>query len=357
MNTILEMKKNLYNLGKNFSEDLYSLETRDKVNMPFYTYNQSSNKMILLVEVQGTQYEGRNSRIENVKINDSVIIKREPNNKYNNLNLAVENNNNESLGNLSADVCNALSPLLDKNILIIDSSKVIYVEPLSKRSPRCKKALLTIKLELHFEEIEAGSIICLLGGDQTKIWVQELSVIKCSIPIQEAKLLFEIYNRFCDEYKNERLNYLGLDNLSDEVIYAREKMKLDKVKDFSYEKIYETNNFVEYIKTIVQKENNRYGILEKYIPEDKFLEDDFYSLKDIIYEYALDEKKYYWLEQCRVSENEYNQCSVFGFYHWYEVIELYRADNNLPFDLNDEDIISIFGFKKFEAFADLSYGC
>ena len=116
MNTILEMKKNLYNLGKNFSEDLYSLETRDKVNMPFYTYNQSSNKMILLVEVQGTQYEGRNSRIENVKINDSVIIKREPNNKYNNLNLAVENNNNESLGNLSADVCNALSPLLDKNM-------------------------------------------------------------------------------------------------------------------------------------------------------------------------------------------------------------------------------------------------
>lgn len=205
-----------------------SWKKKDKVNMPFYTYNQSSNKLTLLVEVQGTQYEGRNSRIENIKISDKVIIK---------------------------------------------------------------------------------------------------------------------------------LDYFGLDNLYDEVIYARKHMKLEKVKDYSYEKIYESDNFVEYMKTIIQKEKNRYGILEKYIPNDKFLEDDFYSLKDIIYEYALYEKKYYWFEQCRVNKTEFEQYTGYKFNHWYEIAELYKSDSNLPFDLGDEDIVSIFGFEKFEDFGDLSYGC
>lgn len=361
MKSIIELKKDLFELGEGFNKGWYYLETKDKINMPFYEYDQSSNKMILLAEVQGTQYEGRNPRIENIKINDKVLVKREPNNKYNNLNLSVLNDNNESLGNLSVDVCNVLSPLLDKKIAIIDSSKAIYVEPLSKRSSKCKKSLLTIKLQIHFEELETGlnkgSIICILGGDQTRIWAQELSVIKCSIPLQEAKLLFEIYNRFNDEYNNENLDYFGLDNLCDEVTYARERMKLEKLKDFSYEKIYESDNFLEYLKTIIQEEKNRYSTLEKYIPNEKFIEDDFYSLKDIIYEYALDEKKYYWFEQCRVSKAEYEKYTGYGFNHWYEIAELYRADCNLPFDLNDEDIVSIFGFEKFEAFGDLSYGC
>lgn len=354
MKSILELKE----FGERLNAGWWCLETREKINIPFYTYDQSLNKMTLLVEVQGTQYEGRNSRIENIKINDNVIIEREPNNKYNNLNLSVLNDNNESLGNLSAYVCDILSPLLDDNIITIDSSKVIYVEPLSKRSSKCKKSLLTINLELHLEELEIGSndgsIVCILGGDQTRTWSQELSVIKCSIPLQEAKLLFEIYNRFYDEYNDENLNYFGLDNLYDEVIYAREHMELEKVKDFSYERIYESDNLLEYMRTIVQEEKNRYGIIEKYISNDTFCEDDF-SLKDLIYEYALDEKKYYWFEQCRVSKTEYEQYTGNTFNHWYEIAELYRPDSDLPFDLNDEDIVSIFGFEKFEAFGDLSY--
>lgn len=46
-----------------------------------------------------------------------------------------------------------------------------------------------------------------------------------------------------------------------------------------------------------------------------------------------------------------------GFYHWYQIMELYNPDEKLPFDMSDEKICSIFGYDRFEAFADLSYGC
>jgi hypothetical protein len=40
----------------------------------------------------------------------------------------------------------------------------------------------------------------------------------------------------------------------------------------------------------------------------------------------------------------------------YNVAELF-APGELPFDLNDPDTVSVFGTGKFEALADLSYGC
>lgn len=361
MKSILEIKNEFLELGENLNLDWYFLETKDKIKEKFFDFDHSSNIVKLLVEVQGTQFEGRNERIEDISINDEVNIKREPNNKYNNLNLAVLNNAGDSLGNLSADICNTLSPLIDSKIIVIDSAKVAYVEPLSKRSARCKKSLLTIKMQLYFEEPQLDnnnmSIVCILGGDQTRTWAQELSVIKCLIPMHEAKLLFEIYNRFNDEYNNDDMNYFGLDNLSDEVAYARQCMKSEQEKNLSYDKLYEEDYFLAYFKRIIKEENDRYGVLEKYIPSDEYIDEGFYSLKDIIYNNAIDEEKYYWFDQCRVSKEDYDFQSGGGFNHWYEVAELYRTDEKLPFDLNDEDIVSIFGFEKFEAFGDLSYGC
>ena len=361
MKSVVELKNDLFRLGNDLNSDWYYLETKDKIGKKFDSYDSSTNTMILLVEVQGTQYEGRNTRIEDLLINDKVTIKREPNNEYNSLNLAVENKDNKSLGNLSADICDVLSPLIDKDIIIIDDASVEFVEPLSKRSAKCKKSLLTIKLILHFKEqiinSEHSSLICLLGGDQTRTWAQELSIIKCSIPLNEAKLLFEIYNRYCDEYNNDSLNYFGLDNLADEVIYARQKMKNEKITGLSYDRLYDADNLIDYMKIIIDKEAERYGQLKNYIPCDEEVYDDYYSLKDLIYANAIDENKYYWFDQCRVDKDEYEYHTGCEFNHWYEIVELYDPSQELPFDLSDEDIVSIFGFKKFESFGDLSYGC
>ena len=102
----------------------------------YASYEQASGKILIKTEVQGTQYEGRSVRIENVKEGTSVNIIREPENQYNANNLAVQDESGASLGNLSADVCNAVSPLVDIGILRIKNAVVSYVEPLSKRSAK-----------------------------------------------------------------------------------------------------------------------------------------------------------------------------------------------------------------------------
>ena len=43
-------------------------------------------------------------------------------------------------------------------------------------------------------------------------------------------------------------------------------------------------------------------------------------------------------------------------HHHYEVLEL-MDPSDLPFDPSDTDMVGVFGFDRFVAFADLSYGC
>lgn len=201
------------------------------------------------------------------------------------------------------------------------------------------------------------SLICILGGDQTHCWSQSLQIIECNIPLEISKKIFEIYNRFNDEYNNEgEYNYLGLDNLAEEVKFAREKMQKEKVKELSYNEDYEAEDFWDYIQKACKNEKERYeGVLD-YIKKLDVDEENL-TLTDIFMNKKLTEKNYYWLDQCRVTDDEWFDETAGGFNHWYEVMELYDADKKLPFDLNDEDIVSIFGFEKFVAFADLSYGC
>ena len=105
------------------------------------------------------------------------------------------------------------------------------------------------------------------------------------------------------------------------------------------------------------KEAERYGELIQYIDEE--MADDYYegSISNIFSRFTVDSEEYYWLDQTRVTFDEWESETSFGFNHWYEIMELYATEQELPFDLSDQDVVSIFGFNKFEAFADMSYGC
>ena len=350
----LELKKNLMELLKVMSDN--NMQT----NRVDAKYNKKNNEIILRFEVQGTQYEGRSDRIEELKLNDKVKIVREKENKYNELNLAVSNEKNQSLGNVPSEICGVLSPLIDNSFLDILDSRISYVEPLSKRGSRCKKALLYVELKLKLKNIDYkkgnSSIICLLGGDQTRCWVQKLQVIICDIPFEEAKKLFELHNRFHNEYENTELSYLGLDNLVDEVICSREKRNKEKQENLSYYRDSDVDNFIGYILDMCKKEPNRYLRVKKYV-KDYYFDNKFYNLANILLDHAIEEEDYYWIDQCRVSQQEWDRETFEGFNHWYEIAELYNPEDKFPFDLSDEEIVSIFGFNKFEELADLSYGC
>ena len=53
-----------------------------------------------------------------------------------------------------------------------------------------------MKLEEIRLDNSNGCTICILGGDQIRMWAQELTVYQCSIPMAHAKDLFADTGRF-----------------------------------------------------------------------------------------------------------------------------------------------------------------
>lgn len=95
-------------------------------------------------EAQGTQYEGRNERIEKIHIGDQLSLKRDPNNQYDS-NAIDLTSKLGSIGHLPSDVAKILAPALDSgNVTAI--AEVVSVVPLSKRSNRAQKALLNVRI-------------------------------------------------------------------------------------------------------------------------------------------------------------------------------------------------------------------
>jgi len=316
-------------------------------------FDVDKEEAVLTLEVVGTQFEGRAQRIEKIRVGDVLHLVREPQNEKDAQNISVRNQNGESLGNLPANANRVLAPVIDQNLSKKITAKVCEVVPLSKRGSRAKKAILKLKITLDL----AGAVcstVCKLGGDQVNIWAQHLTVHYCTMPTAHLKLLFEAYNRYSREYekldKGENdTSYAGLDNLEEEIRAAREKMQADRVAGLDYSKgnVGDEIWCGTYFQMLMNSEPERYGVLKEYhLPS-------YANLQEIISEYTLAEKHYYWRDQTRVSQEEFD---ADFFNHWYDVMELYDG-KELPVDLNDEDVVSIFGCGKFEAFADLSYGC
>ena len=99
------------------------------------------------ISLSGTQYEGRNERIEKVKVGDPVELVREPDNIYDKNAIDVRNEEG-SLGHLAADASSVLAPYLDDDRITYEAV-VSEVTPLSKRSSRCKNALISIHIDVE----------------------------------------------------------------------------------------------------------------------------------------------------------------------------------------------------------------
>ena len=326
----------------------------------YASYSEAEGKAVIRVEVSGTMYEGRSARIEHVLQGELVQVERDYNNAYSKTNLAVLNRDGESLGNMPSEVAHALSPLIDAGVAMLSSAKVSHVVPLSCRGKRARKALLYVEIEVTLKPMNLecfdGSVVCVLGGDHGRTWAQKLNIYYCAIPLEHAKCFFELYNRWQREYEtileDKNYGYVGLENLMKEILDAKEKMREEMVNGLDYKMNIETSTFGEYVSESIESDPKRYGMLKQYITE---FECEF-ELKDVFVDKAVDRKTYYWLNRTQVGSAEWSQETIGGFYHWYEVMELYSPEDGLPFDLND-DFVSIFGFGKFVAFADLSYGC
>ena len=97
-------------------------------------------------EAKGTRYEGRTEVIEKVNVGDWIKVVRDSANQFNSNNFRLLTEKGYDLGNMPAEICNAIAPLYDSGELIINQSKVSFVEPISKRSRYAKQAILFIEL-------------------------------------------------------------------------------------------------------------------------------------------------------------------------------------------------------------------
>lgn len=336
------------------------------------SFDTGSQTAILTVEVSGTQYEGRSQRLENYARGNKVNLTREPSNPYDSNAIAVTAPNGDSLGNLPSCISNSLAPLLDVGFASIGDARISYLLPLSQRGGRAKKAVLYITFDIKLDMPAYPSdscVVCFLGGDHIRCWVQSLEVLHCRMTPEEAMLIFEIYNRLHDEYNPAQNDtfYCGLENLDDEVSAARKKMRQemkpgldygptysdeDEIEDYGFEN--EWTLFYRFAMSRIKAEPERYGRIEKYIHNSFYACGEDWIFQEIFRPLAFEEETCYWKDYARVSEKEFYDYSG-GYNHWYDVAELFGTE--FPIDLSDPEVVTIFGTGKFLALADLSYGC
>ena len=112
-------------------------------------YNEDEGVLLLRFDVRGTRYEGRTEQIEKVKEGDLIQIKRDKENVFNSNNFTLLTRNGKNVGNMPAELCNAIAPLYDSELLEIESATASFVDPISKRSRYAKQAVLFVEMQVR----------------------------------------------------------------------------------------------------------------------------------------------------------------------------------------------------------------
>ena len=109
-------------------------------------YEPETGKITLRFEVKGTRYEGRTEYIETMKCGDKITVLRDKENVYNANNFTLVNKKGQNVGNMPAELCNAIAPLYDRGVLVIEKFFASFVEPITKRSRYAKQAVLFVEI-------------------------------------------------------------------------------------------------------------------------------------------------------------------------------------------------------------------
>lgn len=145
---IVEQLNEKYIMSKSITEDYFEPGMMENLEQYKGEYDKENNTIILRTEVKGLRYDNRTTNLEKISIDDSVLLVREENNPYNYNNFAINSIENKSLGNLPAELCNALSPLYDLGYAKIISTTVSYIEKIKERSRYAKQGILFVEIKI-----------------------------------------------------------------------------------------------------------------------------------------------------------------------------------------------------------------
>ena len=136
-------------LSKTIQPDYFEPGMMEHLDQYEGRYDASTGEILLRFGVKGTRYEGRTEAIEAVKLGDSILVVRQTDNPHNPNNFTLVADRGQNVGNMPADLCDALAPLVDAGVLAVESACISYVEPLSRRSRYAKQAVLFVELHLR----------------------------------------------------------------------------------------------------------------------------------------------------------------------------------------------------------------
>lgn len=112
------------------------------------SFDPQTGRAVIRFESRGTRYDGRTEQIETVHVGDPLEIVRDWENPYNSNNFMIYTRHGQDVGNLPAELCNAIAPLWDRQLLRLEEAKVSFVEPISHRSRHARQAVLFVELTL-----------------------------------------------------------------------------------------------------------------------------------------------------------------------------------------------------------------
>jgi len=136
-------------LAGNIGPDYFEPGMMEYLEQSYGSYNEVNGQIVIRFESKGTRYDGRTELIEKVNAGDEVEVVRDPENAYNHNNFVLVACKKWDVGNMPAELCNAIAPLYDEKALIFDRAFVSYVEPISKRNRHAKQAVLFVELNCH----------------------------------------------------------------------------------------------------------------------------------------------------------------------------------------------------------------
>ena len=136
-----------HELAEQVAPDYFEPGMMEYLDQSDGSYDETTGIIELRFESKGTRYGDRTEQIESLSVGDQLHVERDPDNQYNGNNFIIKTEKDKDVGNMPAELCNAIAPLYDSCMLEITESKVSFVEPISKRSRHAKQAILFIDLK------------------------------------------------------------------------------------------------------------------------------------------------------------------------------------------------------------------
>ncbi len=154
-NLLQELKKlhQRNELSKTAGPDYFEPGMMEYLDKSEGLFDELTGKITVRFESKGTRYEGRTEQIEKIHVGDAIEIAREKDNPYNYNNFVLLTRRGQDVGNMPAELCNAIAPLFDAGNLVFESAVVSFVEPISKRSRHAKQAMLFVELNARLINI------------------------------------------------------------------------------------------------------------------------------------------------------------------------------------------------------------